>query len=107
LPGLVQTRLIQAFENSRLLRAVGRPGLLADYSLQTDIRRFEMDVTRREAVVEISAKILDARGRITASHVFSSIIPAPRDDGTTVTTALDAALAKVMRKIVEWSAPKI
>ena len=42
LPRLLQTRLIETFENARLLRNVGRPGLTADYSLTTEIRRFKL-----------------------------------------------------------------
>jgi cholesterol transport system auxiliary component len=106
-PRLVQARLIESFENSRLLRAVGRPGLVADYSLQTDIRHFEVDVARRAAFVEISAKILDVRGRIVSTQVFSATVPAERDNGPTVTAALDTALAKVLRSIVDWTAPKV
>jgi cholesterol transport system auxiliary component len=107
LPVLVQTRLIETFQNARLLRAVGRPGMLADYSLRTDIRRFELDVAGNQAVVEISAQLVGASGRILAGKVFSASAPAERDDGPTITRALDAALADVMRQIVAWTAPQI
>ena len=43
LPRLVQTRLVQSFENSRLLRSVARPEakIQADAALTSDIRRFD------------------------------------------------------------------
>jgi len=107
LPVLVQTRLIDSFENARLLRAVGRLGMLADYNLRTDIRRFEMDVTKGEAVVEISAQLTGSSGRILAGKLFSAAVPADKDDAATITRALDAALAKVLREIVAWTAPRI
>ncbi|WOJ88093.1 ABC-type transport auxiliary lipoprotein family protein [Methylocapsa polymorpha] len=107
LPAVVQTRLIESFENAHLLRAVGRPGMLADYSLQTDIRRFELDVGHSEAVVEISARIIGSSGRILAGQIFSARVPASRDDGATVTAALNVASADVMRQIVLWAAPKV
>jgi cholesterol transport system auxiliary component len=107
LPVLVQSRLIESFQNARLLRAVGRPGMLADFSLQTSIRRFELDAARTEATVEISAQILSQSGRIIAGRLFSGTVPVASSDPAVVAAALDAALARVMRDIVIWTAPKI
>ncbi|TPV97623.1 MAG: hypothetical protein USCAAHI_02948 [Beijerinckiaceae bacterium] len=107
MPALVQTRLIESFQNAHLLRAVGRPGMLADFSLQTSIRRFELDAARSEATVEISAQILGQSGRIIAGRLFSGTVPVASSDPAVVAAALDAALARVMRDIVIWTAPKI
>jgi cholesterol transport system auxiliary component len=107
LPALVQSRLIESFQNAHLLRAVGRPGMLADFSLQTSIRRFELNAARSEATVEISAQILGQSGRIIAGRLFSGTVPVASSDPALVAAALDAALARVMRDIVIWTAPKI
>ncbi|HEY8033722.1 MAG TPA: ABC-type transport auxiliary lipoprotein family protein [Methylocella sp.] len=107
LPSLIQSRLIESFQNAHLLRAVGRPGMLADVSLQTSIRRFELDAERSEAIVEISAQIIGSSGRIIAGRLFAANVPAPSSDPAAVAAALDAALTKVMREIVVWAAPKI
>jgi cholesterol transport system auxiliary component len=107
LPSLVQSRLIESFQNAHLLRAVGRPGMLADFSLQTSIRRFELDAARGEAVVEIFAQIIGASGRIVGGRIFAANVAAPPSDPAAVASALDAALAEVMREIVIWTAPKI
>jgi cholesterol transport system auxiliary component len=107
LPSLIQSRLIETFQNARLLRAVGRPGMLADFSLQTSIRRFELDAARSEAVVEISAQIIGPSGRIVDGRIFAANGPVPPGDPAVVASALDTALAKVMREIVIWTAPKI
>lgn len=107
LPSLVQSRLIESFQNAHLLRAVGRPGMLADVSLQSSIRRFELDTARGEAVVEISAQIVGPSGRIIAGRLFSGNVPVASSDPAVVAAALDAALAQVMRDIVIWTAPKI
>ena len=72
LPSLIQSRLIESFQNARLLRAVGRPGMLADFSLQTSIRRFELDAARGEAIVEISAQIIGSSGRIVGGRIFAA-----------------------------------
>ncbi|HUZ91730.1 MAG TPA: ABC-type transport auxiliary lipoprotein family protein [Methylocella sp.] len=107
LPALVQSRLIESFQNAHLLREVGRPGMLADFSLQTGIRRFELDAGRSTAIVEISAQILSPSGRIVAARLFSDNVPVASQDPAAVAAALDAALAQVMRDIVIWTAPKI
>ncbi len=107
LPSLVQSRLIESFQNAHLLRAVGRPGMLADFSLQTSVRRFELDAARGEAIVEISAQISGPSGRIIAGRLFAAHVAAPSSDSAAIASALDAALAEVMREIVIWTAPKI
>ena len=107
LPSLIQSRLIESFQNAHLLRAVGRPGMLADFSLQTSIRRFELDAARSEAIVEISAQIIGPSGRIVGGRIFAAKVAVPPSDPAAVASALDAALAEVMREIVIWTAPKI
>jgi cholesterol transport system auxiliary component len=107
LPSLVQSRLIESFQNAHLLREVGRPGMLADFNLQTSIRRFELDTAQSAAVVEISAQILSQSGRIIAGRLFSGTVPGASSEPAVVAAALDAALAQVMRDIVIWTAPKI
>jgi cholesterol transport system auxiliary component len=107
LPALIQMRLIESFENAHSLRAVGRIGLVADYSLQTEIRRFEADVSHGLARVELSARIVGSSGAILTSKIFAAEAPAASDDAATVTAALDEALAKVLRDIVVWVTPKV
>jgi cholesterol transport system auxiliary component len=107
LPSLVQSRLIESFQNAHLLREVGRPGMLADFNLQTSIRRFELDTAQSAAVVEISAQILSQSGRIIAGRLSSGTVPVASSEPAVVAAALDAALAQVMRDIVIWTAPKI
>lgn len=106
LPDLLQSRIIQAFENARLLKAVGRPSdrLASDYNLNSEIRRFEIDAARGEAVVEIVVKfVADRSGRITAARVFEGRAPSTASSGAEASAALDAALAKVLRELVAWT----
>ncbi|MBX9757962.1 MAG: ABC-type transport auxiliary lipoprotein family protein [Beijerinckiaceae bacterium] len=107
LPELVQSRMIQAFENARLLKAVGRPSdrLVPDYNLISEIRRFEIEAARGEAVVEIAVKMVgDRSGRITAARVFEGRAPSSASSGAEATAALDAALGHVLRELVSWTA---
>ncbi|MCI0465895.1 MAG: ABC-type transport auxiliary lipoprotein family protein [Beijerinckiaceae bacterium] len=107
LPSLVQSRLIESFQNAHLLRTVGRPGILADATLQTTLRRFELDAAQSAAAVEISAQLIGSSGHIIAGRLFSASVPALSSEPSAVTAALDAALRQVMREIVVWAAPKI
>jgi cholesterol transport system auxiliary component len=107
LPSLIQSRLVESFQNAHLLRAAGRPGMLADFSLQTNIRRFELDAARSEAIVEISAQIIGPSGRIVGGQIFAANVAAPARDPAAVASALDAALRQIMREIVIWTAPKV
>jgi cholesterol transport system auxiliary component len=107
LPELVQSRMIQAFENARLLKAVGRPGdrLVPDYNLVSEIRRFEIDAARGEAIVEIAVKLVgDRSGRIAAARVFEARVPSGAGTGAEASATLDRALAQVLRELVAWTA---
>ena len=110
LPRLIQTRLLQSFENARLLRFVSRPDgrVVAQYSLNTEIRRFDMDLSRSEAVVEISVKLVEeGAGRIAAAKIFTARTPGGAEDGVSSAASLDAALGEVMGQIVMWTAGRV
>lgn len=109
LPRLLQTRMIQTFENAKLMRSVGRPGegLSADRSFNWDVRRFEIDVATGQAVVELSVKVLTPDGRISAAQIFRAQAPGSAANGAAATAALDAASNNVLRQIVAWAGARI
>ncbi len=110
LPGLVQARLIDSFENSHLLLAAGKAGASfeATHTLISDIRQFTIDVAANEAVVEISTKLATAgSGRVVASKVFTAREPASANDSARAAMALDAALGKILRDMTAWTAAHI
>jgi cholesterol transport system auxiliary component len=105
LPRLIQTRLINTFENASQLRGVSRPssGAVADVQLVSELRRFEIATPSNEAVVEISVKIVsDQNGRIVNGRIFRTSVPATAVDAPNATRALDEALSVVMLDIVRW-----
>lgn len=107
LPRLVQSKLVEAFENSGRLGGVGKPGqgLAIDYQVVTNIRAFEVDTSGADvARVEISVKILnDRNGTVRAQQVFSANVAVSGSDNRAFIAALDRAFAKVAGEIVEWS----
>ncbi|MFC5084085.1 ABC-type transport auxiliary lipoprotein family protein [Microvirga arabica] len=105
LPRLVQTRLINTFENASQIRGVSRPssGAVADVQLVSELRRFEISTPDNQAVAEISVKIVSDRdGRIVNGRIFRASIPASAVDAPNAARALDEALSVVMLDIVRW-----
>lgn len=111
LPKLVQARIIESYENANRLKSVGRPGdrLTVDYQLVTELRSFEIRAGSNEAVVEMTAKIVnDKTGKIVAGEVFSARQPvAGAVDGPNATQALNAALGRVLVGLVGWTGQRI
>jgi cholesterol transport system auxiliary component len=105
LPRLVQTRLIHTFENSSLIRAVTRPssGATADAQLVSEIRSFEIQTPANEAVVQLSAKLVNEQtGRIYRGRIFTRRVPVAAVDAPSAARALDTALSGVMVDVVRW-----
>lgn len=107
LPKMVQSKLVEAFENSGKLSGVGKPGqgLAIDYQVVADIRSFEIDTSGpRVAKVEISVKILnDRNGSVRAQNVFSAAVPVSGEDNAKFIGAINRAFAKVGADIVNWT----
>ncbi|MDR9771371.1 ABC-type transport auxiliary lipoprotein family protein [Rhizobium hidalgonense] len=106
LPRIVQSKLVEAFENSGKVGGVGMPGqgLAIDYQIVTDVRSFEIDASNgNQAVVEISAKILnDRNGSVRAQKVFRAMASAGGDNVGFV-KGLDRAFSTVVSEIVSWT----
>ncbi|MEF2550985.1 ABC-type transport auxiliary lipoprotein family protein [Aurantimonas sp. A2-1-M11] len=108
LPRLVQLRLLQAFENTAAIGAVGVPGqgLAIDYQLLMEIRRFEVDVTgAATAEVQISVKVLnDRNGSVIRTRIFNAQAPVVGTGNPAFVAALDAAFERISAEIVAWTA---
>ncbi|WP_188822008.1 ABC-type transport auxiliary lipoprotein family protein [Brucella endophytica] len=108
LPNIVQSRLVQAFDNTGLLGGVGRPGdgLAIDYQIITDIRTFGVDAFKGTpmAIVEIGAKVMnDKNGEVRATRVFTASVPVNGTGNAAYVQALNAAFDKVSGEIVNWT----
>lgn len=106
LPALLQSRLVAAFENSRRIGGVSRPGdrVTPDFQLNTEVRAFEIDVAGGVAVVELSVRaVSEASGRIARARVFRATAPVGAVTPVSAVGALDAALQDVLVEIVGWA----
>lgn len=116
-PVIVQSLLIESFENSGKVAAVGRStvGLRADYVIAPDLREFQGHVIAEtdnsktvQIKVRINIKIVDEYDdKIIASASFEENVVAATDATPDLVVAYDEALGDTMRDAVEWSIRKI
>lgn len=107
LPKLVQSKLVQSFEDTGKIGGVGKPGqgLAIDYQIITEIRAFEISTEGADvAVVEIFAKILnDRNGTVRAQKAFRATANVKGTGNPAFIKAMDQAFAGVSAEIVSWT----
>ena len=107
-PVMVQTLLIESFENSGKIVAVARKAtdIRADYVLKTDLREFQAEYDAGGAPVahvRLNAKLVVMPKRaIIASKTFESSVQAAGSNVSQVIAAFDLALGRTLKQIVEW-----
>ena len=106
---MVQTRIVDSFENSHKIVAVAREsiGLRANYVLQTDLRNFEAMYFYGGAPiahVRLVAKLVRMPDRqIIGVGTFERCVRARADKVPKVVEAFDQALGSVMKRLVAWT----
>ena len=109
-PLLVQTAILQSFENSRAVTAIDREtvGLRADFILETEIRHFEAVYNSAngppEIWVAINVRLVNPASRdVVAQTSFERRERASANDVPSIVWAFDEALGGVMKEIVVWT----
>lgn len=111
-PRMVQTLIVESFENSGRIVSVGREsiGLRANYILKTELREFQAEYVENgldqppTIRVRINAKLVEIpRRAIIAGDNFeaSTVVSDNRLDAIVI--AFDDALGKVLKRLVEWT----
>ncbi len=108
LANIVQSRLVQAYENTGAFGGIGRPGdgLAINYQVLTDLRRFGIKAyaSPQEAVVEIAVKLMnDKNGEVRATRIFHTAVPVTGTGNAAYVRALDAAFEHTTSEIVTWT----
>jgi cholesterol transport system auxiliary component len=110
LPNMVQTALVDSFENSHRVTVLGGEaiGLRADFVLRSEIRHFEAEYGAAGGAPTIRVMLLVTlirmpAGEIVANTAFTAAEPAAANALPAIVTAFDAALRTVMRQIVVWT----
>src|SRR5262245_9104610 len=108
-PRLVQTKIIESFENSGKIVSVGREGsgLRSDYVLKSKRRHFEAQLYETEKPlirVVINVKLVRMPAReIVANRSFERTWPVEAANIDQLVAGFDEALGAVMKRVVEWA----
>lgn len=107
LPRLLQLRLIETFENSRILKAVssGSERIRGDIRLAWEVRDFQIEVSNRsaQAHVRFYVKLVDEdKGALVAAREFSATVRASNDSVEAGVEALKDAFGAASTKIMRW-----
>ena len=108
-PLMVQTRIVDSFENTRKIVAVSRESiaLRANYVLQPDLRNFEaMYFYGQPPIVKVRiiAKLVRMPDRqIIGVASFERCVRARADKVPKVVEAFDQALGSVIKRLVSWT----
>jgi len=109
-PLLVQTAMVESFENSGTINAIDREsvGLRADFILKTEIRHFEAVYDSPNGPPDvwaaINVRLVNPSNRdIVAQSSFERRQQASANDVPNVIAAFDEALGGVMKDIVVWT----
>ena len=115
-PKMVQTLIVESFENSGKIVSVGREsaGLRSDFVLKTELREFQADYTggaKKGAKgsgprvrVRINAKlVLMPQRTIIAGMTVERFITAKSNSMSAIVMAYDYALGKTLKRLVAWT----
>ncbi|HET6387935.1 ABC-type transport auxiliary lipoprotein family protein [Hyphomicrobium sp.] len=103
---LVQSRVVQSFDNAGYLKTLGRQpeGLKIDYQLLLDLRSFQVVMSPTPiAEISFSAKIIGENGNILGAKLFEARIPSSISDEASAVAALNQAFTLVITDLVIWT----
>jgi len=107
-PVMVQTLLLESFENSGKIVSVGRRavGLRADFELRSELREFQAEYFSGPLQVQVAlnVKLISAAARtIVGSQSFAARSPSNLDAMPSIVQAFDDALGVVLKQVVDWT----
>jgi len=115
-PKMVQTLMVESFENSGRIVAVGREsaGLRSDFVLKTEMREFQAEYTSGikngaktnapRIRIRISAKLVLMPQRIIiAGKTIEKVVKAETNSMAAIVRAFDRALGKTLKNLVAWT----
>jgi cholesterol transport system auxiliary component len=105
LPRLLQDRLVESLQRVGVSASAVSIGARA---LATDVRRFEIDVARNVAVVEIAVRLIDVNtGAALAAQSFTAEAPAVDHTGATAVFALTQAAGEALSHVAAWARGRV
>lgn len=112
-PSMIQTLIIESFQNSGAIVAVGREsiGLRSDFVLKTELREFQAEYPAGpasgrapDAHVRLNGILVQMpRRAIIASVQIDRKMPAAADRLAAIVAAFDDALGSALKELVTWT----
>jgi cholesterol transport system auxiliary component len=119
-PKMVQTLMIESFENTDKIVSVGRQaiGLRSDFILKTDLREFQAEYMTETGEpmpegaapnirIRLNGKLVKMPERqIVGSQTFEYLLPAPGPSMEEIVAGFDETLGKILKRMVGWTLKK-
>ena len=105
LPNLMQSKLLQSFENAGLGDVVSKSsfGETEGASLNVDVRRFHLNVSGEpQAIVQLYVKLSGGDGKVIANKLFEGRMDATGLSPVEASAALQGAFQKTVVDIMSW-----
>ena len=105
LPSLIQTKILQSFDDVGLAATLTAPTTFGkdDRQLQIDLRAFNlMKMPDGKADIAFSAKMLSSDGHILGTKVFQAQVPCPTEDAAAAVKALGTAFGMTVGDLALW-----
>jgi len=106
IPKLLQSRLLDSFENYDIAHAPLRQADVgqADVQLLIDVRRFRVATdTGPTAEIGLSARLVDKNGKVIASRLFEDSQQLDRLEPALAVTAFSDAFGRIARQMIGWT----
>jgi phospholipid/cholesterol/gamma-HCH transport system substrate-binding protein len=110
IPKMLQTKIIQSFENYDIahapLRATDSPGM--NFQLLIDVRAFQIN-TDSELTAEIgfSARIINKDGQVVASRLFQQSTKLDKADPASAVAAFSDAFGSAATDLITWTSESL
>jgi phospholipid/cholesterol/gamma-HCH transport system substrate-binding protein len=107
---VLQERIVQSFENAKVMKAIGRQpeGLKIDNQLLIDLRSFQVLATPTPtAEIEFSAKVMNDGGQILGARLFRVTAPSDLTSEASIAASLNEVFAKAATDLVVWTCETI
>ncbi|MFG6666648.1 ABC-type transport auxiliary lipoprotein family protein [Halomonas sp. HNIBRBA4712] len=103
-PQIVQTRLVEAIQQSGLFESVGVDRLPADVTLLSELRHFqsEYDRTPPMARIQLDVQLVDGQRRLLAHRTLDAEARAASVEISDVVDAFGVASDALTSQVVEW-----
>ncbi len=106
-PKVLQRMLLDTFQNTGRVKAVGLPGqsLLINYQVVTEVRAFQAETYEADrARVEVAVKLLDdSNGRVISDRIFTAVVPMSGDSAEAAAVGINEAAQRLAADVVAWT----